>query len=198
MSGNTSSTSGYLTPTSPLPADDDVLSDLLHDFVAGVTGLAPALVFPRWQPQPPTMPPVSVNWAAVGVTTFDPTGYWTEMVHFDGYSVQREHQTFEVLAIFYGPASNSIAALFLSGMTVRQNLEVLGTFGIKLQSKGNITHAPELVNTQYVARSDVAFRLIREIDRTYNILNVVEAEVTLVNDTGYVQVAEVDATTFPP
>ena len=51
MSGNTSASGGYLSPTSSPPADDDALSSILHDLVVGVTGLAPTLVFPRWQPQ---------------------------------------------------------------------------------------------------------------------------------------------------
>lgn len=196
MSGNTSSTGGYLTPTSPLPEDDDALSSIMHDLVVGMTGLDTNLVRPRWQPQPPTMPPANVNWAAIGVTTFDTVYYWPEMRHFDDYSVQYEQQTLDVIATFYGPGSGSLASLFRSGLTVRQNLEVLGTFGIKLHRLGGISRVPELINTQYIPRSDVTFYLIRELTRTYAIRNVIEAAPTLTSDTGYSVVAEVNATTI--
>jgi hypothetical protein len=175
------------------PADDDVLNGILHDFVVGLTGLAPTLVFPRWQAQPPTFPPVTTNWAAIGVTSYEPVGNWPEMVHYVGYSVQKEHQLIETLATFYGPNSGAYASQFFAGLTVRQNLEVLGGFGIKLHVSGNIMHVPELINTQYVQRSDVAFRLIREIDRTYNIEDVVQSTVTFVDyDDGHTFVADVE------
>lgn len=196
MSGdNTSGTLGYLAPTSPLPEDDDVLSAILHDFVVGVTGLGTNLVFPRWQAQPPTMPPANVNWAAIGVTLYDTVYLWPEMRHFDGYSVQIEEQTLDVIATFYGPGSGSLASLFRSGLTVRQNLDKIGTFGIKLHRIGAITRVPELINTQYIPRSDVSFHLIRELTRTYNILNIIEAAPTLISDTGYSVVADVTAST---
>lgn len=192
MGDNTSSTPGYLTPTSIPPEDDDVLAGIMHDFAVGLTGLDPTLVRPRWQPQPPTMPAASVNWAAIGITSYEPIGYWPEMIHNDGNSVQRQHQIMEATATFYGPNSTSIASMFLDGLTVRQNLEVLGTFGIKLRHPGRISRVPELINTQYIPRSDVTFWLVREMDRTYNIANVASSEVTLINDTGYTTVADVN------
>lgn len=199
MSGNTSSTGGYLSPTSTLPEDDDALANILHDLTCGITNLDTNLVRPRWQPQPPTRPPAEVNWAAIGVTLFDTVYYWPEMRHFDDYSVQSEQQTMDVIATFYGPGSGSFASLFRSGLTVRQNLEVLGTFGIKLHKLGGITRGPELINTQYIDRADVTFYLIRELTRTYNIRNVIEASPTLTSDTGYSVVAEVNENTvlFP-
>lgn len=182
MSGNTSATGGYLTPTSPLPEDDDVLASILHDFVVGLTGLVGSLVRPRWQPQPPTQPDASVTWAAVGAVNVDTTSQWPDFNHTDGVSTQVEQQTIEVIATFYGPRSGSFASLFRSGLNVRQNLDVIGTFGIKLLSIGATTRVPELINTQYIARSDVTFRLVRELSRTYDIENVATAPVTYITD----------------
>ena len=189
MSGNTSASGGYLTPTISVQSDDDaVLDGILHDLVVGITGLGTELVYPRWQPQPPTMPPFTVNWAAIGVSVFDPIANWPEQVHHGGYpsapgnTVQLEHQSMNVLATFYGPNAGQYARIFFAGLTIRQNLDVLGTYGIKLQRTGNIMHVPELVNTQYVQRYDVTFYLVRETDRTYAIEDVLGATVDVVSD----------------
>lgn len=181
---NDSSTGGPLLPTSPLPADDSELDNAIHDFVAGLTGIDNTLVFPRWQAQPPTMPPMSINWVAVGVVSYPDISAWNEWVHYDDYSVQRQQLMMEVAVTFYGPLSASFAGLFRDGLTVTQNWEVFAPLGIKLNSVGAITHVPELINTSYVPRSDVGFKLVREIDRTYAIKNVLSATVTIVNDIG--------------
>lgn len=190
MSGNTSATGGYLSPTSTLPLADDELDSVLHDFIVGVTGLDTNLVFPRWQPQPPTMPAPNVNWAAVGITGIDDTSVWPEQF-FDGTQlIQREQQTMEVMATFYGPNSNALAATLRSGLTIRQNLDVLSAVsnGIKLNKIGAVTHAPELINSQYIARSDLTFSLIRQIEHNYAILSILSADVTIFTDTNPVPV----------
>ncbi len=68
MTGNTSATGGFLVPTSAAPDEDTALEDFIHDFIAGVTGIAADMVRPRWQPTPPRQPPVGANWCAFGVT----------------------------------------------------------------------------------------------------------------------------------
>lgn len=184
MSGNTSSTGGYLRPTSSLPIDDDALSVLLHNLVVGVTNLSASLVRPRWQPQPPTMPDASVNWAAVGVVSTEPVGPWPSWVHNNNQtSTMLDQDELEVLATFYGPNSGSYAGLFQAGVRVQQNLEALLLAGFKLRVVRNSSHVPELVNTQYRGRSDVAFRLVREIDRVYAIKDIASAEVVITADT---------------
>ncbi|MFT2520511.1 hypothetical protein ACMWQB_30330, partial [Escherichia coli] len=64
---NTSATGGYLVPAvaSP-PLDDDDLDNLLHDMIAGISGLPRAMVRPRWQPTVPKQPEPGVNWCAFG------------------------------------------------------------------------------------------------------------------------------------
>lgn len=192
-----SSTGGYLTPTSVPPEDDDVLASILHDLVCGLTGLNPTLVFPRWQPQPPTMPHAHINWGAIGITSYEPVGNWPEMDHYPGYSVQKEHQLMEVVATFYGPSSGAYASMFFAGLTVRQNLEVIGASGIMLRKTGGISRVPELVNTQYIPRSDVSFTLVREIDRTYAIKDIDSSTIVIVRDDGVLPVvAETDSSTM--
>lgn len=195
MSGNTSATGGYLTPLTPLPIDDDNLSVLLHGLVVGVTNLSASLVRPRWQPQPPTMPDATVNWAAIGVISTEPVGPWPSWVHNNNQtSTMLDQEELEVIATFYGPNSGSYAGLFQAGMRVQQNLEALLLAGFKLRVVRVSSHVPELVNTQYRGRSDVAFRLVREIDRTYVVEDIASAEVVMTADTTPVVVTDSDIT----
>ena len=65
---NDSSTGGYLSPVSSRPVEDDAFEDFIGNVVAGITGLARAMVRPRWQPKPPH-PAITINWCAIGITT---------------------------------------------------------------------------------------------------------------------------------
>lgn len=180
-----SSTGGYLAPAvaSP-PLEDDALDDVLHDLVAGVTGLPGAMVRPRWQPTVPKQPEPSVNWCAIGVTTqdndagpaiqHDPTG--------DGSDVYQRHQDVELLCTFYGPAAKGYAQRLIDGLAIPQNSEQLGLNDMKFVSAGTIRPAPDLVNQQWVRRYDVTVTLRRKITRTYPVLNLLSAQVKAETD----------------
>ncbi|MCT9071202.1 hypothetical protein N6G06_07475 [Cupriavidus gilardii] len=182
---NDSSTGGYLSPAvaSP-PLEDDALDDLLHDLVAGVTGLPGNMVRPRWQPTVPKQPEPSVNWCAIGVTVqtndagpaiqHDPTG--------DGSDVYQRHQDIELLCTFYGPAANGYAQMLVDGLAIPQNSEHLGLNDMKFVSAGTIRAAPDLVNQQWVRRYDVTVALRRKITRTYPVLNLLSAQVKTETD----------------
>ncbi|ALD93470.1 hypothetical protein CR3_4288 [Cupriavidus gilardii CR3] len=182
---NDSSTGGYLSPAvaSP-PLEDDALDDLLHDLVAGVTGLPGSLVRPRWQPTVPKQPEPSVNWCAIGVTVqtndaspaikHDPTG--------DGSDVYQRHQDIELLCTFYGPAAKGYAQMLVDGLAIPQNSEQLGLNDMKFVSAGTIRAAPDLVNQQWVRRYDVTVALRRKITRTYPVLNLLSAQVKTETD----------------
>lgn len=66
-----SSTGGLLAPSGPpgpAPVEDDKLTDILQELVAGITGLAGTLVRPRWQPRPDPLPAYNVNWVGMGIS----------------------------------------------------------------------------------------------------------------------------------
>src|SRR5215472_15859820 len=71
-----STTAGYLGPilgTGPV-LQDDQWDDFLHDVLAGVSGLDPTMVRPRWQVVPPNVPDFKTDWLAFGITETTPTG----------------------------------------------------------------------------------------------------------------------------
>ncbi|OVE94454.1 phage neck terminator protein [Allorhizobium ampelinum] len=175
---NTSATGGYLAPTSTQPADDDGLEDIIQAIVVGITGLDGTLVRPRWQPNPPKQPAQNANWCAIGVTRQQPDSYGA-IVHSgsgDGSDTLQRHEYLDVLASFYGPQGQAYAGLFRDGLFIAQNREAMRANGLALYEANEIIAAPTLVNTVWNRRYDLSFRLRRQIDRTYDVLNILSAD----------------------
>jgi len=182
---NNSSTGGYLAPVvAAPPAEDDALDDLLQALVAGVTGLDGTLVRPRWQPTVPKQPDPGTNWCALGITVqtpdagpaiqHDPAG--------DGSDTYNRHQDIELLCSFYGPAAKGYAQRLADGMAIPQNHEQLGLNDMAFVSAGEIRAAPDFVNQQWVRRYDMTLALRRKITRTYQVLNLLSAQVGTTTD----------------
>lgn len=177
---------GYLTQVSTNALGDDELTDIFQGLAVGLTGLDPTLVRPRWQPQPPTQPPPTTNWCAIGVTKYSSVDY-PQKVHLSpepGQDQLYRSERLDVIATFYGPNSASNATLFRDGLYIDQNYQTLAGFGVKLRSADEIVHLPELVNSQYISRSDVPASFMRMIQRTYAVRNILGAVVTIVTNNG--------------
>lgn len=182
---NTSATGGPLAPAvaSP-PLDDDALDDLLQELVAGVTGLPPSLVRPRWQPVVPKQPEPGTDWCAIGiphqendagpVIQHDPAG--------EGSDTYIRHQEIELLCTFYGPHAKGYAQRLADGMAIPQNSEQLGAADMRFIAASGIRAAPDFVNQQWVRRYDLTLTLRRKITRTYPVLNLLSAEVQHTTD----------------
>lgn len=196
MPPNTSATGGYLLPVTPPPADDLSLDRQLSNLVSGITGLPGSMVRPRWQPEPPPIPAATENWASVGVTESNPekgTPYFRHVgrdydpvthveLPYDGRSDMVEQEELTVLVTFYGPASGELASLLKSGIHVGQNWEQGHSRGLALKGVGAIRHVPEQINREWYMRRDIELRIMREVDRTYSILNILSAQGTLHGD----------------
>jgi hypothetical protein len=183
---NASTASGYITEVSSDSLGDDELGDLFQQLIVGLTGLDPTMVRPRWQPQPPTQPPVSTNWCAVGVINYDSTDY-PEIIHNpagDGVSDFYRQERIDVLASFYGPNSNNIAGAFRDGLYVGQNHDTLSASGVKLRAADAITNVPELVNSQYIPRSDIPCSFMRLVHRTYPIRTIGTVKGVIITENG--------------
>lgn len=184
MSGNTSATGGYLTPSNE-PADGDDLDNILMDAIVGITALDPTLVRPRWQAQPPTQPDPATDWCAFGVTLREPVDYPYESLDSTGttYTMQR-HERLEGMATFYGPNANRYARRLRDGLYINQNLEALATQGIKLYEAGQMSIVPEEINGQYIHRVDLTVVFMRQVNINYPILSILSVEVDTSSDDG--------------
>ncbi|KAA2237673.1 phage neck terminator protein [Salinarimonas soli] len=175
---NDSSTRGYLAPLGAPPPDDDDLADILQAMVVGITGLDGALVRPRWQPRPPPVPPVDVNWCAIGITARQ-GDYLGAVIHDgagEGTSTHQRHEDLEVLATFYGPAANGYASRLRDGLSIAQNREPLFLAGIAYVAPGAPVQLSDEVGALIRRRVDLPLQFRRQTDRTYAVLNLRSAQ----------------------
>lgn len=182
---NDSSTGGVLTPeASPAPLYGQALDRFIQQTFAPIVGLAGPMMRPRWQKEPPNMPPNNQNWAAVGVTNFK-GDVFAAVVHNpsgQGSDTVFRQEELTVLASFYGPDAANYAALLREGLSVPQNREVLTANNMGLIEVSDITPVPSLLNERWQYRVDVTVGLRRAVLRTYPILNILSAEGSIVTD----------------
>lgn len=181
---NTSATGGYLTPVgTAAPAEDVELDRILQGMVKGITALPGPMVRPRWQQEIPKQPEPSANWCAIGVTDSksDANPSITHNGTGDGADWYSRHEALTVLASFYGPESKAFAGLLRDGIYIPQNREALRTHRMVFVSASEVKPVPELVNQQWIRRYDLFLEMRREIVRTYPVLNILSAEVSIVD-----------------
>lgn len=188
---NDSSTGGYLLPTSADPGFDITEDAALQAMVAGITGLTPNLLFPRWQPVMPKQPTdTQTDWAALGVQDVEVEKN-VSIRHLPtpdpGYDEMRAQQTFTLLVSFYGPNSSKNAHLLANGIYLPQNREAIWATAINLVEVGRIVRTGDLVNQNWRLRVDVPIVFRRMITRTYAIDNLLEAVGSIENDSGHVE-----------
>jgi hypothetical protein len=178
---------GYLGPASPgpAPAEDDAWEDFLHDVFAGVTGLDPTLVRPRWQPEPPLRPDINVDWMAFGTqstrTDFVPVFYHLDDTG-EGYDAMQEMEELDILLSFYGPNCEKYQSYCRRGLFVDQNQAVFRANAVGMVSTTGFTRAAELVRERWWPRTDMTVTLRREVRYNYNVLNLLRAQVTMYNN----------------
>lgn len=169
--GIDSSTGGPLLPKdgSPEPLEDDALDDFIQAFVVGIVGMDGQWVRPRWQPEPPNLPPKTQDWAAVGVVQRTGDTYAVEEHADDHLSYVIRHETLDISVSFYGPRCQALAALLRDGLGLAQNREPLFLAGMGLVSVGELERNPELVKNTWLPRVDLPFAIRRIIVRSYDI-----------------------------
>jgi hypothetical protein len=200
-STNDSTNAGYLRPVDGIatpPPQDWEFEDQVNDLVAGISGLPGNKIFPRWQFNPPPIPTQSEDWAAVGVTQVDDSPTLSPFVRhvgrkydssgneiaYDGHDYVQEHECITILISFYGPNASKNSRLFRSGLHVSQNWEEARGRGFALESYGPILAMPELVNGEWYDRRDMELKLNRQVDRIYQVRNILSSQGVLNADAG--------------
>lgn len=173
----------------PAPLTGAQLTDLVTGLVGALTGIAPALVRPRWQATPPQQPPAGTAWCGAGIVARSDLDYThQEIGNIPGTAIEALHLRrwgdIEVLLSFYGPDSDGMAERFRDGMYVTINLAHVAAAGIRLHRVGDVTQVPDLVNMQYIDHCDVRVWFARQIDRWYPLKSLIEASGTLTPDLG--------------
>lgn len=170
-----------------VPTSGQTLDNFMQQAVAAITGLPTTLVRPRWQPEPPTIPPFTTNWAAVGVRDSTPLGFphASEIDAGNGFSVQTDTEEFDTLCSFYGPQADNFAVALRLGLMVDQNREAFQLLNMGLIQTTGRRRVPELVKLQWLERVDITFSMRRLVRQTYPVLFFLRAPDAVTTDTGY-------------
>ena len=198
---NTSATGGYLSPTTVQGAEGTVLQRFLQQIVVNITGLDGAVVRPGGHAHRPQRPAASATWCAIGIlrrqadtnpalvyspgqsATIGELVIGVSPLEVDGLvQCLIRHETLEIAASFYGPDGAEFAAFLRDGLFIGQNREVMAAQQFGLLDIGDLVSAPDLTNEQWLPRFDLTFRLRRKIERTYAILPIVSAPVSVASD----------------
>lgn len=165
---NTSATGGYLLPDGGTVSNDQDLEDIFQVFIKGVTGIAGAMVRPRFQTIPLPSPEVGVDWVAFGIKSQrqDDSPYFDQ--HENDATTIR-HEKIEVALSFYGTQGQHFAKLFVDGTAIPQNIDQLKPHKIKFIGVSEVLTAPDLLNEQYVHRFDTTATFTRKTERIYAI-----------------------------
>ena len=172
---NTSATGGYLQQVVG-PVDGLDLRRFLGTVLVGVSGLAPEMVRPSWQQNPPPVPNIDTDWMAFGITARRADNDPYQVEKDDGQrTIMSRHEELDILLTFYGPNCLQLAAEVRDGFELTQNTESLLLAGMAYIDLSDIVHAPELVNERFYDRTDATLTIRREVRREYRILNFVAA-----------------------
>ena len=168
-----SSTAGYLAPSSS-PMEGEALEDLFHDVIAGVTWIAPDLVRPRWQPEPPNQPDFTDDWVAFGIMTTqaDTFTYAGHDPTLDADLLERD-EVITILHSFYGPNGQALMNRFSAGLQIEQNRDELTAHGIKLVECQEVGQIPALLKERWVRRYDCRVIFRHRLHYAYPILTAI-------------------------
>lgn len=178
---NTSATGGYLLPITG-PIDANTLKRFLHNVIVGITGLTDALVRPAYQPNPPTIPDLTVDWCSfyISLKTTNSSLPWYKQDDLSG--VMSRNENVDMLTSFYGPNCISYATILRDGFQICQNNDVMATVDMGFIGTSDMTYFPELINDKWYERADITINLNRKVSRTYEILKILSIEGTIQSD----------------
>lgn len=179
MSGNDSSTGGYLVPSASTPLPGDLtLTQFIQSVIAGITGITSSLVRPKWQVEPPQQPDVTVDWVAFGidVNKGDANAYFQGPVGGDSDSILQRQEDLAVSCSFYGPDALENAAILRDGLWVTQNLEAMQLANMGFKGCDDIRQTADLFNERWYLRYDMSVSLVRQVQRTYPVLSFASAK----------------------
>lgn len=177
---NNSQSGGYLNKpqtTNSLPGQLTI-TQFIQSVLVGISGLPGPMVRPNWQVAPPKQPDLEVNWLSFGIILSKPDTYPYIGVDSNGVSVMLRQQAMEITCSIVGPAAMENASLIQDGFQISQNLDALKAAKMGFTETNEARHIPDLVNERFINRVEMSIFLVRQIQRSYPILNLVSANGT--------------------
>ena len=191
---NTSADGGYIIATSTTDSD---IWELLHDMLQGLTGFDSNLIRKMWQKNPPPSPENGIDWIAYGfsISEDEDGGAYLEPTD-ETESVLYKHEELELSLQIYGDDCQLTAGIIKDGLQVKQNREALYLNKIVYIGASKTLHVPEQINNEFFNRCDLTLTFRRQIERTYGIMNLVDAQGTIYPDRE--EVGEIEFNTVIP
>lgn len=181
----------YLQPSvnsPPLQGQD--LNRFIQTWMAGVlsASLDPSLIRPYSQAEPPVIPDTGTAWMAFTQHAEDSDTFPFVQANSDGSGTTlQRHETVAVLCSFYDTGTNGqaafLASLLRDGVAIPDNLEPLYPDFAMVGCDPEVA-VPSLLNTLWLYRVDLPFKLRRQVTRVYGVPNIASAQGTLYTDTG--------------
>lgn len=180
---NDSTVAGYLVPVQS-PIYGDALDDVLHDVIAGITGIAGNLIRPRWQPEPPNQPDLNTDWVAFGInnTEEDIFAFTREDANGLGTSIVERDEKLYYLISFYGPDSTINEKQFSAAIQLAQNRDALTAQNIGFVEMQKPVVLPALLKEKWVRRIDATLVLRRRVGWTFQVRTVASASAGIDNE----------------
>lgn len=166
----------YILPTATVGYPNGLtLTQFLQTVFVGISGLAGSLVRPKWQPEPPKQPDITVDWMAMGVDTQTPDANGYTDTQEDGTFQTQRHELLDISCDIYGPNCERTAGLIRDGFQVQTNLESLRQANMGFVETGPMRHLPDLVNQRFIDRIIMNVIIRREIQRVYPVPTLLSA-----------------------
>jgi len=164
------------------PTEGAALRLLLHDLIRDVTGLAGTLVRPMWQPEPPPVPAITVDWCAFSIVSQTPDANAYHDQDSDTSAKIVRHEDLEVLCAWYGPNCQDYAGRLRDALDLSQNRDTLRAAGIGYVGSSGTMRVPEQINARWFDRADLTLSFRREIRRTYAVMKFLGVTGTITTD----------------
>lgn len=191
---DTSATGGPLSPNpppAPAPLSAAQLYAFLQAWLAPLIGLPGNLVRIYDQAEPAIIPTAGIAWAAVRVTIGQSDTYPFVGHNYNGNTEADtlvRHEQLNLLASFYDLGSLGLAQDYCltlrDALSVSQNVELLIRNAMVFVACGDPVTVPTLLLNRWQYRVDLPFRLRRQVTRTYPVLSLEGAPVTVYTDGG--------------
>lgn len=179
---NTSATGGFLIPLSTLPApiEGQELNRFLQPAIVALTGLAPSLVIPGNQAEPPNVPTAGDAWCTfyyekIDADMFPYIGHKLDPSG-NGYDQLQRHELWAIKCNFFDLGTNGLASYYATllrdNFAIPQNREFLLPQNFNFRSSGGIEILPVIFKQRWQYRERFTFYLKRNSVRNYATLNI--------------------------
>ncbi len=168
----------YIKPQQDVPVGLS-LTQFLQTVVVGISMIPGPLVRPKWQPEPPKQPDISVNWIAMGIEV-DGRDYNAYVAYKANNEVDfQRNEDLSVSLSIYGPDAIDTYGLLSDGFQIDENRFAMFRNGVGYTDMSPGRRVPDLVNQRWVDRIETTVFLKRKVRRTYSVQTLVSASGTI-------------------